>query len=280
MKLFFSIIAFLSILAAESLAQNPEFYLMLRLRVNDNLWPKALYIGYDLAASDSLEGDSSWLASKGGEVEYPPPGFDDFRLGGQSIDRPYLGSGALIDIRRKPDSASFQLSYEIQMTVSNDYQYASIFWNNQAILPIIRNMILEPATISPGPWRKQTEMKEVSEIIFPNRDSINLYRFMNITLYYNRAALVEEGMDAIRTLSLVSNPAMSWLSAILYTEESLPAKVVLLDIAGRVVNELSLRSEAGINPIGFDCSRLPGGAYKLVAYLGGNAYSQTVIVAR
>src|SRR5687767_11775208 len=100
-------------------AQTPEFGLGIRLYLDgDPPQGRTLYLGYDPTASDSLEG--KWYTDKyvGGEQIYPPPFQDDFRFTGQAIGRGgELSDGSPIDIRRKPDSVSFQLSYEIQMTL-------------------------------------------------------------------------------------------------------------------------------------------------------------------
>jgi hypothetical protein len=281
MKAFLYSLVFVSILAGHVSAQNPEFYLVLRHYFNDQLWPHPLYLGYDPAASDSLEGVNAWLADKGGEQELPPFfGDNDVRFSDQVIERDSsFGNGSWMDIRHKPDSASFQLTYEISFIVSSNFQYASMLWANSVIPPIIHNMILEPATVSPEA-RTKTDMKQVSEIVFPNRDSINKYRFMLITLYYNRDYLstVVDGKEAVRVLTIVANPVSHWLSAVVHAEKSQQIGLSLFDINGRVVCEKTIRGEVGLNPVDIDCSRLPNGAYKLVAFVGQQSYSQTVIV--
>jgi len=282
MKAFLYSLVLVSILSGHVSAQNPEFSLVLRHYFNDQLWPHPLYLGYDPAAADSLEGKDKWFVDKGGEQGLPPLfGDNDVRFSDQIIDRDSnFGFGTRIDIRHKPDSASFQLTYELLFIVSNTFQYASMVWANSVIPPIIHNMILEPATVSPGPARTKTDMKQVSEIIFPNRDSINKYRFMLITLYYNRDYLstVVDGKEAVRVLTIVANPVSHWLSAIVHADKSQDIKLSLIDINGRVVNEKTIHGQFGLNPIDIDCSRLPNGAYKLVAFVGQQAYSQTVIV--
>jgi hypothetical protein len=263
-------------------AQTPEFSLVLRHYFNDQLWPHPLYLGYDPAASDSLEGLDSWLKDKGGEEELPPLfGDNDVRFYDQIIERnSNFGNGTRIDIRHKPDSASFQLTYEVLFIVAGNFQYASMVWANSVIPPIIHNMILEPATVSPGPARTKTDMKQVSEIIFPNRDSINKYRSMLITLYYNRDYLstVVDGKEAVRALTIVANPVSHWLSAVVHADKSQEINLSLIDINGRIVYDKMINAELGLNPVNIDCSRLSNGAYKLVAFIGQRAYSQTVIV--
>jgi len=282
MKVILFSLVVLSMCFTTASAQNPEFYLILRHYLNDQIWPHPLYLGYDPAAADSLEGKDRWLVDKGGEEELPPLfGDNDIRFYDQVIDRDNnFGNGTRIDIRHKPDSASFQLTYELLFIVAGNFQYASMVWANSAIPPIIHNMILEPGTISPGPARTKTDMKQVSEIIFPNRDSINKYRSMLITLFYNRDYLstVVDGKEAVRALTIVANPVSHWLSAIVHADKPQEIRLSLIDINGRVVNEKIIRGEVGLNPVDIDCSRLPNGAYKLVAFVGQRGYSQTVIV--
>lgn len=265
-------------------AQNPEFYMVVRHYLNDQLWPHALYLGYDPTASDNLEGQNAWLSEKGGEQQLPPFfGDNEVRLSGQIIERDSsFGTGARIDIRHKPDSASFQLTYEIMMIVSTNFQYASMVWAPSAIPAIIKSVILEPATIAPGPARTKTDMKLVSEMIFPNRDSIEKYRFSLITFYYNRDHLgtVVDGKLAVKTLSLVSNPVSNRLSALVHLDKPAKVKLSLLDITGRMVGEQSIEGNVGLNPAEIDCNHLPNGAYKLIAFTGEQAYSQTVIVQK
>jgi hypothetical protein len=258
--------------------------MVVRHYLNDQLWPHALYLGYDPAAADSLEGQNAWLSEKGGEQQLPPFfGDNEVRLSAQIIERDSsFGTGARIDIRHKPDSASFQLTYEIMMIVSTSFQNARMVWASSAIPSIIKSVILEPAMIAPGPARTKTDMKLSDEMIFPNRDSIEKYRFSLITFYYNRDHLgtVVDGKLAMKTLSVVSNPLSTRLSALVHLEEQEKVKLSLLDITGRVVAEQSLQGNAGLNPVGIDCSHLPNGAYKLIAFTAEQAYSQTVIVQK
>src|SRR4026207_1329245 len=123
MKAILYCLVFVAVFGSTASAQNPEFYLILRHYVNDQLWPHPLYLGYDASASDTLEGKDSWFAEKGGEQELPPFfGANDFRFTDQVIERSgNFGFGTWIDIRHKPDSASFQITYEVQMIISTDY---------------------------------------------------------------------------------------------------------------------------------------------------------------
>jgi hypothetical protein len=263
------IIIIISVLSAQSIfAQTPEFFLPIRFFVNENPNQNMLiYLGFDPAASDSLEGKNAYTSLKeGGEQMYPPPfQYDDARFTGYTIGRNYLGDGCPIDIRRKPDSASFMLSYEISITTKFETQSAHLTWNQNQIPAIIKHIILEPGTISPGPVRKKTDMKTVSRFDMPNRDSISKYSKTILTLYYNMDPLESVKQNSLdRSLTVYPNPLTLSGSFTFASPTSVDLQYSIIDITGKEIYHTAVGIVSGLMTIPLETSIFPAsGAYFL-----------------
>lgn len=288
MKKYFCTLSFL-LMTGSLLAQvhHPEFWLGVKWYVNDQPgMNKTIAFGYDPIASDSLaqkgkdKRDSAWLDDIfiGGEQLAPPPSFDDdVRFTGQTINRGYLESGAYIDIRRKPNNSSFTLQFEIFITVQSSTNSLSLIWDKSKIPAIINHIILEPATISPGPARKKTDMKEVSQLDLPNRDSIGKYRFILVTLYYNQEMGVNDASNLTEGLSLTvyPNPMQERSTVAIQTSRSANLQMEVYDPLGRKIMGRSVKGIAGENLLELNRSEFPAaGTYYVRITTGGRAITK------
>lgn len=263
----FVIILACVIIPLVSSAQLPEFSLSLKFFVNDNPGQhKEIFLGYDPNASDSLEGKNAYTALQaGGEQLYPPPfNYDDARFTGYTIGRGYLAEGGPIDIRRKPDSTSFILNYEISLTTTQEATSGSFIWDNKHIPQIINHIFLEPATISPGPARKRTDLKEGYRFDMPNRDSLGKYSKILVSLYYNREPLSNVDHDDVldKSVSISSNPLTESSTLSIFVERTSDARISIYDVSGRVVYSFERTLGIGLNTMPLHESYFPlSGAY-------------------
>lgn len=270
-------------LASSAFAQRPEFWLGVKFFVNDDPSQfRTIYFGYDATASDSLEG-SKWFGDivVGGEQMYPPPfENDDARFTGYTIDRGgELGDGSPIDVRKKTDSSGFILNYEISLTTRNETQSATLSWDRTLIPETISHIFLEPATISPGPGRKRTDMKVENSLNLPNRDSISKYSKTLISLYYNK-----EPVDGVRSESMLErsvaiypNPISESSIVSIFLEKSTDVTISIVDAAGRKIKDISSGSLSGLSAIPLPSSLFPvSGAYFVTIKANGMSAERLV----
>jgi hypothetical protein len=238
-----------------------------KMFINDNPGNnKQAYFGYDVNANDSLEGPNAYTElMPGGEQMYPPPfQYNDIRFTGYTIDRGYLSDGSPIDIRKKPDSATFVLNFELSITTLSDATSASLIWDKNLIPAIINHIYLEPATIGPGPARKRTDMKTVSRFDMPNRDSIAKYSKTLVTIYYNREPINSVSDDEIldRSVTISSNPISESGTVNVFLERTSEVSVTLFDMTGREIHNIDQELYVGLNSIPLSKSLFPAsGAY-------------------
>lgn len=248
-------------------AQTPQFSMWVKMFINDNPGDnKQAYFGYDANASDSLEGPNAYTElMAGGEQMYPPPfQYNDVRFTGYTINRGYLGDGSPIDIRKKPDSASFVLNFELSITTTTEATSASLIWDKNLIPPIINHIYLEPATIGPGPARKRTDMKTESRFDMPNRDSIGKYSKTLVTIYYNREPINSVGEDDAlnRSITISSNPIFETSTLSIFSERMKDVSITLFDMTGRQIQTIDQDLHVGLNSIPLSKSLFPAsGAY-------------------
>jgi hypothetical protein len=248
-------------------AQTPQFSMWIKFFINDNPGNnKEAYFGYDANASDSLEGKNAYtelMAS--GEQMYPPPfQYNDIRFTGYTINRGYLGDGGPIDIRKKPDSSSFELNYELSLTTLQEATSASLIWDKNLIPAIINHIYLEPATIGPGPARKRTDMKTESRFDMPNRDSISKYSKTLVTIYYNREPSTSVSVDKTfdRSIAISSNPISETSTLSVFCEQTAELGITMFDMTGRQIQSIDQELQVGVNIIPLSKSLFPAsGAY-------------------
>jgi hypothetical protein len=257
----------LVMLAPAAHTQTPQFSMWVKFFINDNPGnSKEAYFGYDANASDSLEGKNAYTElMPGGEQMYPPPfQYNDIRFTGYTINRGYLGDGSPIDIRKKPDSSSFVLNYELSLTTLQEATSASLIWDKNLIPAIINHIYLEPATIGPGPGRKRTDMKTESRFDMPNRDSIGKYSKTLVTIYYNRepSSSVSEDERLDRSLTLSSNPISEQSAVNIFTDRTSEVIITMFDMTGRQILRIEQELHLGLNSIPLSKSLFPAsGAY-------------------
>jgi len=260
-------VALVVALASVTHAQTPQFSMWVKMFINDIPGNnKQAYFGYDANASDSLEGPNAYTElMAGGEQMYPAPfQYNDVRFTGYTIDRGYMGDGSPIDIRKKPDSASFVLNYELSITVTTEATSASLIWDKNLIPAIVNHIYLEPATIGPGPARKRTDMKTESRFDMPNRDSIGKYSKTLITIYYNREPVNSVSEDDIldRSVTISSNPISESGAVNVFLERTSQVSITLFDMTGRQIQSIDQELRVGLNSIPLSKSLFPAsGAY-------------------
>lgn len=248
-------------------AQTPQFSMWIKFFINDNPGNnKEAHFGYDPNASDSLEGKNAYTElMPGGEQMYPPPfQYNDVRFTGYTIDRGYLGDGSPIDIRKKPDSSSFVLNYELSITTLPEATSASLIWDKNLIPAIINHIYLEPATIGPGPARKRTDMKTESRFDMPNRDSIGKYSKTLVTIYYNREPINSVSKDETldRSIAISSNPISETSTLSVFRDRTAEVSITLFDMTGRQIQSIDQELHVGVNSIPLSKSLFPvSGAY-------------------
>lgn len=257
----------LVVLSSSVYAQTPEFSMWVKFFINDNPGAnKQAFFGYDVNASDQFEGKNAYKELiAGGEQMYPPPfQYNDIRFTGYTIDRGYLGDGGPIDIRKKPDSSSFVLNFELSITTLPEATSASLIWDKNLIPAIINHIYLEPATISPGPGRKRTDMKTESRFDMPNRDSIGKYSKTLVTIYYNREPIsgVSEDEMLDRSITISSNPILESGAVNVFLERTSEVSITLFDMTGRQIQNIDQELHVGFNSIPLPKSLFPAsGAY-------------------
>jgi hypothetical protein len=227
-----------------------EFSLPVSIYVDSNavIPNRTVVFGYDPTALDALEGQK-WFPEYGGEQGLAPASGDfDFRLSGEFINRSSdLPDGSYVDIRKKPDTISFTLQYEIDMLVSLATN-AKIKWNSASIPSIIQHITLSSALT---PNKIRLDMKTTDSLVFPIRDSISYYRSMILTLYYNRDLqnAVSESSSHRSGFSVYPNPIDSYSKLHFYLNEGSHIELSIFDVIGKKVFDKTVDALAGENTI-------------------------------
>jgi hypothetical protein len=228
-----------------------EFSLHLQYFVNGSATPnRTVVFGFDPTASDSLTDGVKWLSEEfaGGEQEYPSDPFGDIdcRWGGQVINRPYLGSGGPIDIRRKPTGDHFQLPYELDLRAIGASS-VRIAWNKSLIPASINHIFMSSGVF---PTRIRLDLKEQSEFILPVKDSSGLYDRMIFTILYNQdnlgvPAINSENSEIVISPSIIASttPMTLWLN------EDKTVAIKIMDVMGRKISETIMDVHSGSNTI-------------------------------
>jgi hypothetical protein len=255
------LIVCLVILAVQAKAQ--EFSLHIGYFVNGANSPnRTVIFGFDQSASDSLTDGAKWFDTEfaGGEQEYPSDPFGDIdcRWGGQVINRPYLGSGGPIDIRRRPAGESFQLPFELDIKYFGATS-VKISWNKALIPPIIKHIFLSSGVF---PNRARLDLTTQSEFILPIKDSSGLYDRMIFTILYNQDKLAVGSANTIGNEVLLYPSvlsASSTLSACLPVERDIT--IAVSNLLGQSVFTNSISAHSGANIIHQGSLNLSNGVY-------------------
>jgi len=251
----------LVLLAVQAKAQ--EFSLHIGYFVDGAATPnRTVIFGFDPTASDSLTDGAKWFDSEfaGGEQEYPSDPFGDIdcRWGGQVINRPYLGTGGPIDIRRRPAGESFQLQFELDIKYFGATS-VKLSWNKSQIPSIIKHIFLSSGVF---PNRPRLDLTTQSEFNLPIKDSSGLYDRMVFTILYNRDIL------AVGTANTIGNEvqlypsvlsASSSLSA--WLDKNIDVTVTLKNVLGQPVFTNSISGHNGSNILSHSSLGLSNGIY-------------------
>ncbi|HET9136667.1 MAG TPA: T9SS type A sorting domain-containing protein [Candidatus Kapabacteria bacterium] len=251
----------LIVLAVQAKAQ--EFSLHMGYYVNGaNLPNRTVIFGFDPSASDSLTDGAKWFDTEfaGGEQEYPSDPFGDIdcRWGGQVINRPYLGTGGPIDIRRRPAGESFQLPFELDIKYFGATS-VKISWNKALIPPIIKHIFLSSGIF---PNRPRLDLVSESEFNLPIKDSSGLYDRMIFTILYNQDKLavgagntISNEVQLYPTILSPSSTISAWL------ETNRDITVTVKNLFGQSVFTNSINAHSGANIIHQGSLHLSNGVY-------------------
>lgn len=230
-------------------AQSPddaEFHLDLHFRDTvsgriDSLTGRAF--GYDPRASDGY--DSLF----GEDADYPgggSPGGNDFWF-----ERPYPDSATRADIRHKPTTDSFAISYAPGISFEN--YPGSIFWDPAQIPAIIKGIWISAYEAT----TPLVDMKDTNIFTEPSGFEAALWGNLTITVFYNmqphyisRAAVngsSANGAGLITDATVYPNPMPSTGALDVTLGGAASLTVVGYDITGREVLRLSREGMGGEN---------------------------------
>jgi hypothetical protein len=230
----------LCILVLASAATAQEFKLPIRM-TGQLGYDKTIAIGYDPSAIDSS--DQQDVTRFGEDLDYPGGigfGTDIF------LRRPDLTSTRM-DIRKKPDSATFSLTYRLYLSASGERLPITLSWDPQKIPATIQSITIAPIQSSSHIY---SDLKQHSSITI-GADSISPYSQLFVTINYNPFASVESSSRP-QSLTASNNPVKSRTALSFDASSSGNARIMACDQAGRLIYSREIRVQPGKNRLVID----------------------------
>lgn len=260
--------------AAAPIASNAqEFELKISASYPDGaqfMFP--VFFGYDIAATDSLqEKDVRWreyyelvpkdtvklyeqdwpLNTEGPDLLFNNPGKGVYHYNDTTAQ-----IHSKIDIRKKPDSSSFELLYRLFVDPpETGEERVTLLWDRSQIPGIIRHIILAYQNGKTIVDMTQADNVTIYRDSLIRNGSIQEHLKLRLTLYYNRdlpLMSVEEFAASSIRMSAFPNPAVNQSAVVLNLAQPAQISFSVYDVQGREILQQSTFGQAGSNHFNVD----------------------------